>query len=53
MVFNNQMLLKIFDTQLGAQGMEGIGEIRNCLAPLLTQCGPSHVLVFIAANMVV
>ena len=49
----NQMSLGVFDTQLGAQGMKGIGELRNCLAPLLPQCGPSHVLVLIVANRVI
>jgi hypothetical protein len=43
----------VFDTQLGAQGMEGIGELWNFLAPLLLQCGPSHVLVLIVANRVI
>jgi len=33
--------------------MEGIGELHNCLAPLLPQCGPSHVLVLIIANRVI
>jgi hypothetical protein len=47
------MLLGVFDTQLGAQGMEGIGELRNFLAPLLPQCGPSHVLVLIVSNRVI
>jgi hypothetical protein len=47
------MSLGVFDTQLGAQGMEGIGELWNCLAPLLLQCGPSHVLVLIVANRVI
>jgi hypothetical protein len=47
------MSFRVFDTQLGAQGMEGIGELRNYLAPLLPQCGPSHVLVLIVANRVV
>ena len=51
-VFQNQMSLRVFDTQLGVKGMEGIGELRNCLAPLLLQCGPSHVLVLIVANRV-
>jgi hypothetical protein len=35
------------------QGMEGISEIWNCLAPLLLQCGPSHLLVLIVANRVI
>ena len=46
------MSLKIFYTQLGAKGMEGIGELCNYLAPLLFQCGPSHVLVIITSNRV-
>ena len=53
MVFQNQMSFRVLDTQLGVQGMEGIGELRNCLAPLLLQCGPSHVLVLIVANRVI
>jgi hypothetical protein len=47
------MSLRVFDTHLGSPGMEGIGELRNCLAPLLPQCGPSHVLVLIVANRVI
>jgi hypothetical protein len=47
------MSFRIFDTQLGAQGMGGIGELQNCLAPLLPQCGPSHVLVLIVSNKVI
>jgi hypothetical protein len=47
------MSFGVFDTQLGAQGMEGIGELWNCLAPLLPQCGPSHVLVLIVSNRVI
>ena len=47
------MLFVVFDTQLGAQGVEDIGELRNCLAPLLPQCGPSHVPVLIVANGVI
>jgi hypothetical protein len=33
--------------------MEGIGEIWNCLASLVPQCGPFHVLVFIFSNRVI
>jgi hypothetical protein len=47
------MSLGVFDTQLSVQGMEGIGELRNYLAPLLPQCGPSHVLVLIVSNRVI
>jgi hypothetical protein len=53
MVFQNQMSLGVFDTQLGAQGMEGIDELQNYLAPLLLQFGPSHVLVLIVSNRVI
>jgi hypothetical protein len=49
----NQMSFGIFDTQLGAQGMEGIGELWIFLSPLLPQCGPSHVLVLIVVNGVI
>jgi hypothetical protein len=47
------MSLRVFDTHLGAQGMEGIGELWNYLAPLLPQCGPSHVRVLIVSNRVI
>jgi hypothetical protein len=47
------MSLGVFDTLLGAQGMEGIGELWNYLAPLLPQCGSSHVLVLIFSNKVI
>ena len=33
--------------------MKGIGELGHCLALLLPQCGPSHVLVFIVSNRVI
>ena len=52
-VFQNQMSLGVFDTQLGVQGMEGIGELWNCLALLLSQCGPSHVRIIIVTNKVI
>jgi hypothetical protein len=47
------MLLEVFDTQLGVQCMEGICELWHYLAPLLTQCAPSHVLVIIVYNRVI
>jgi hypothetical protein len=47
------MSFRVFDTQLGAQGMEGIRELQNFLAPLLPQCGPSHVLALIVSNRVI
>jgi hypothetical protein len=52
-VFEHQMMLRVFDTQFGVQGMENIGEIWYCLVPFLMQGGPSGVLVLIASNMVV
>ena len=47
------MLVRVFDTHLGTQGMEGIGELQHYLAPLFLQCGPSHVLVVIFSNNVI
>jgi hypothetical protein len=47
------MSFRVFDTQLGAQGMKGIGELQNFLAPFLLQCGPYHVLVLIVSNKVI
>jgi hypothetical protein len=47
------MLLGVFDTHLGVQGIERICELRHYLALLLPQCGPNHVLVFIVINRVV
>jgi hypothetical protein len=47
------MLFGVFYTQLGVQGMEGIGELQNYLAPVLPYCAPSHILVLIVANRVI
>jgi hypothetical protein len=47
------MSFEVFDTHLGAQGIEGIGELWNCLALLLPQCGPSHVLALIVSNRII
>ena len=52
-IFQNQMPLEVFNTQLGAQGMESTYELQHCLALLLPHSGPSHVLVFIVINRVV
>jgi hypothetical protein len=52
-IFQNKIMLRVFDTHLGAQGMESICELPHCLALLLSWCGPSHVLVFIVINRVV
>ena len=51
-VFQNEMSLEVFDTHLGAQGMEIICELQHHLAPLLVQCGPSCALVIINSNEV-
>jgi hypothetical protein len=47
------MSFRVFDINFGAQGMEGIGEIHKNLAPLLPQCGLSHVLVLIVSNRII
>jgi hypothetical protein len=47
------MSFGVFDTHLGAQGMEGISELQNFLAPLFLQCGPSHLLVLTVSNRVI
>jgi hypothetical protein len=49
-VFENQMSLRIFDTQFGVQCVENIGEVWYCLVPFLMQGGPSGVLVLVASN---
>jgi hypothetical protein len=33
--------------------VESIGELWNCLSPLLPQCGPSHILVLIVSNRLI
>ena len=52
-MLEHQMLLRIFDTQLGAQGMEDICEIWHCLVSFLPQCGPFGIQVVIASDGVV
>jgi hypothetical protein len=53
MVFENQMMLRFFDTKFDAQGMENIGEIWYSLVPFLTQGGSFGILVLVASNNVV
>jgi hypothetical protein len=53
MVLQNTILFRVFDTHLGAHGMEGIGELWNFSASVLPQCGPSHILLFIVYNKVI
>jgi hypothetical protein len=52
-VLEHQMSLKIFDAQLGAQGMKDISVLCHCLVSFLPQCGPSCIQVVITSNMVV
>jgi hypothetical protein len=52
-VFQNHILLGVFHTHLGAQGMENICELLHFLSLLFLQCGPYHVLVFIVINRIV
>ena len=47
------MPLGVFDTQLGAKGVEDIGELQHCLVPFLSQCGPSRVLIIIASDRLI
>ena len=53
MVLEHHMSLKIFDTQLSAQGMEDICEIWHCLVSFLPQCRPFGIQVVITSNKVV
>ena len=53
MVLEHQMLLRIFDTQLGLQGMEYICELSHCLVPFLSLCGPSCIQIVITSKSVV
>jgi hypothetical protein len=47
------MSLRVSNTQINAQGMEGICKLWNCLVPLLIECGPFHVLVIVVSNRVI
>jgi hypothetical protein len=53
MVLDHHMSLRVLDTQLSAQGMETIGEIRYFLVPFLTRGGPFSVLDLVASNGIV
>jgi hypothetical protein len=52
-ILEHQMSLRIFDTQLGAQGMEDIFEIWHYLVSFLPQCGPFGIQVIVTSNGVV
>jgi hypothetical protein len=47
------MSLRIFDTYLGAQGMEDICELWHFLVSFLPQCGPFYIHVVISSDRVV
>jgi hypothetical protein len=53
MILENQMSLKIFDTHLGAQGMEDICELWHCLVSFLLYSGPFCIQVIITSDRVV
>jgi hypothetical protein len=52
-ILEHQMSLRIFDTQLGAQGMEDIFELGHFLVSFLSQCGPFCIQVIITSKRVV
>jgi hypothetical protein len=52
-ILEHQMSLRIFDTQLGVQGMEDICELRHCLVSFLPQCGPFCIQFVTNSNRVV
>jgi hypothetical protein len=47
------MSLRIFDTQLGVQGMEDICELWHCFVSFLPQCGPFCTQIVITSDRVV
>jgi hypothetical protein len=53
MVLEHQTSLGIFDSHLGAQGMEDIGELWDYLVSFLPQCRPSCIKVITTSNRVV
>jgi hypothetical protein len=52
-ILEHQKSLKIFDTQLGAQGMEDICELGHYLVSFMSQCDPFCVQVVINFDRVV
>ena len=52
-ILEHQMSLRIFDTHLGAQGMEDICEIWHYLVSFLPQCGPFGIKVVITSDWIV
>lgn len=52
-LLEHKISLRAFDTYIGLQGMEYVREHLHYLVPLLSRCGPSHVLVIVALNSVI
>ena len=52
-VLENQILLRILDTQLCAKGMKNIGKLWHILVPSLSQRCPLYVFILIALDRVV
>jgi hypothetical protein len=52
-ILENHMSLIIFVTQLGAQGMKDIFELKHCLVSFLPQCRPFCIQVIRTSNRVV
>jgi hypothetical protein len=50
---HHRCCFEIFDTHIGAQGMEDIYEIWHCLVSFLAQCGPFGIQVVITFGKVV
>jgi hypothetical protein len=50
MILEHDISLIIFDTYLGAQGMEDICELWHCLVPFMSWCGPYCIQVIITTN---
>ena len=49
-VLENQMLLRILDTQLCVKGMKNIGKLWHIFVPSLPQCGPLYVFVLMLST---
>jgi hypothetical protein len=52
-VLEHQVSFRVFDTQLGVQGMEDICELQHCLVSFLSQRSPFCILFILASNRVI
>jgi hypothetical protein len=52
-ILEHQISIQIFDTHLGAQGMEDICELWHFLVSFFPQCGPFGIQVVITSDKVV